>query len=222
MNSAILDRLKLGLVLLVLSGVAWGDLVIRVTQGNDSPTKIAIAPIANAGDALTEDMARIVEADLQRSGLFAVTPREDMLSYPTMVKDVYYRDWRLVGSEYLVVGDMTRMQDGRYAIDFSLLSVTAQKPVFRHQVSGSAEQMRDLSHLISDKVYREITGIPGIFSTRIAYVTATQIAERMTYRLHVADADGSPVRPVTSAEPPPPRPSDRLLSFWKDRQAGRH
>ena len=99
MNSAILDRLTLGLVLLALSGMAWGDLVIRVTQGNDSPTKIAIAPIANAGEALTEDIARIVEADLQRSGLFAVTPRQDMLSYPTMVKDVYYRDWRLVESE---------------------------------------------------------------------------------------------------------------------------
>ena len=202
MNSAILDRLKLGLVLLALSGMARGDLVIRVTQGNDSPTKIAIAPIANAGDALTEDMARIVEADLQRSGLFAVTPREDMLSYPTMVKDVYYRDWRLVGSEYLVVGHMTRMEDGRYAIDFSLLSVTAQKPVFRHRVTGSAKQMRDLSHLISDRVYREITGIPGIFSTRIAYVTATQIAERMTYRLHVADADGAREKlMLESAEP---------------------
>ena len=202
MNSAILDRLQLGLVLLALSGMASGDLVIRVTQGNDSPTKIAIAPIANAGAALTEDMARIIEADLQRSGLFALTPREDMLSYPTMVKDVYYRDWRLVGSEYLVVGNMTLMEDGRYAIDFSLLSVTAQKPVFRHRVTGSAEQIRDLSHLISDKVYREITGIPGIFSTRIAYVTATQVAERMIYRLHVADADGAREKlMLESAEP---------------------
>lgn len=202
MNSAILDRLTLGLVLLALSGMAWGDLVIRVTQGNDSPTKIAIAPIANAGEALTEDIARIVEADLQRSGLFALTPRQDMLSYPTMVKDVYYRDWRLVGSEYLVIGNMTRMEDGRYAIDFSLLSVTAQKLVFRHRVTGSAKQIRDLSHLISDRVYREITGIPGIFSTRITYVTATQIAERMTYRLHVADADGAREKlMLESAEP---------------------
>jgi TolB protein len=202
MNSAILDRLQLGLVLLALSGMAWGDLVIRVTQGNDSPTKIAIAPIANTGGALTEDMARIVEDDLKRSGLFALTPREDMLSYPTMVKDVYYRDWRLLGSEYLVVGNMTLMEDGRYAIDFNLLSVTAQKPVFSHRVTGSAEQIRDLSHLISDKVYREITGIPGIFSTRIAYVTATQVAERMTYRLHVADADGAREKlMLESAEP---------------------
>jgi TolB protein len=202
MNSAILDRLQLGLVLLALSGMAWGDLVIRVTQGNDSPTKIAIAPIANTGGALTEDMARIVEDDLKRSGLFALTPREDMLSYPTMVKDVYYRDWRLLGSEYLVVGNMTLMEDGRYAIDFNLLSVTAQKPVFRHRVTGRAEQIRDLSHLISDKVYREITGIPGIFSTRIAYVTATQVAERMTYRLHVADADGAREKlMLESAEP---------------------
>ncbi len=202
MVNSVLNKLQIGVVCLALSGVVWGELVIRVTQGNDTPTKISVAPFSRVDDSVLEDVARIIEADLQRSGLFALTPREDMLSYPSMVKDVYYRDWRLLGSEYLVVGKIMRLKDNRYAIDFSLLSVTAQKSVFRHRVTGSAKQIRDLSHLISDKIYREITGISGIFSTRIAYVTATQAANRTIYRLHVADADGAREQlMLESAEP---------------------
>ncbi len=184
-------NLHISVLLLIFVSPCWGELVIRVTQGNDTPTKIAVAPIVNANDSLTLDVARIVEADLQRSGLFSVTPRKDMLAYPSLVKDVYYRDWRLLGSEYLVIGAMTPREAGRYDIEFSLLNVTAQKVVFRHKVSGNARQMRDLSHLISDKVYQAITGIRGIFSTRIAYVTAMRASGQYVYRLHVADADGA-------------------------------
>ena len=96
-------RLSL-MLLLVVSSTAWSELVIRVTQGNDQPTIIAVSPIALNGIAVKQDIAAIVEADLQRSGLFRATPRRDMLAFPSRSNDVYYRDWRMLGTEYLVVG----------------------------------------------------------------------------------------------------------------------
>lgn len=176
---------------LPLSGTVWAELVIRVTQGNDQPTIVAVSPIALNGLAISEDIGAIVEADLQRSGLFRSIPRRDMLAFPSRASDVYYRDWRMLGSEYLVVGSMGMMDDGRYELEFSLLNVTAQKTEFKHTVRGRANEMRDLAHLVSDKVYQEITGIPGAFSTRIAYVTANRVNGKFIYRLHVADADGA-------------------------------
>ena len=146
--------------------------MIRVTQGNDKPTIVAISPIALNGIQIKEDIGRIVEADLKRSGLFSAIPRRDMLAFPAFSKDVYYRDWRMLGAEYLVVGSMALIEEDRYRLDFSLLNVTAQKTEFNHRVSGTKSQMRDLAHLISDKIYQEITGIRGAFSTRLAYVTA--------------------------------------------------
>ena len=211
--------LKLGkrlslLLLLVVSGTAWSELVIRVTQGNDKPTIVAVSPIALNGIAVKQDIAAIVEADLERSGLFRATPRRDMLAFPSRSSEVYYRDWRMLGTEYLVVGSMRAIDGGRYELEFSLLNVTAQKREFKHSVRGRANEMRDLAHLVSDKVYQAITGIKGAFSTRIAYVTATRTNGKFTYRLNVADADGA--REKLMLESPEPIMSPSWAPNGKD------
>jgi TolB protein len=211
--------LKLGkrlslLLLLVVSSTAWSELIIRVTQGNDKPTIVAVSPIALNGIAVKQDIAAIVEADLERSGLFRATPRRDMLAFPSRSSDVYYRDWRMLGTEYLVVGSMRAIDGGRYELEFSLLNVTAQKREFKHSVRGRANEMRDLAHLVSDKVYQAITGIKGAFSTRIAYVTATRNNGKFTYRLNVADADGA--REKLMLESPEPIMSPSWAPNGKD------
>ncbi|MDG1486049.1 MAG: Tol-Pal system beta propeller repeat protein TolB, partial [Porticoccaceae bacterium] len=202
------------LLLLVVSSTAWSELVIRVTQGNDKPTIVAVSPIALNGIAVKQDIAAIVEADLERSGLFRATPRRDMLAFPSRSSEVYYRDWRMLGTEYLVVGSMRAIDGGRYELEFSLLNVTAQKREFKHSVRGRANEMRDLAHLVSDKVYQAITGIKGAFSTRIAYVTATRTNGKFTYRLNVADADGA--REKLMLESPEPIMSPSWAPNGKD------
>ena len=183
--------LVLYLFLIVHPLTAWGELVIRVTQGNDQPTIIAVPPMVMSGVQLSEDVSAIVEADLQRSGLFKTIPRANMLAFPTDPEDVYFRDWRLLGSEYLIVGSVSLLKEGALELSFSLLDVNAQKTVFKHSVKGSEGQLRDLAHLASDKIYEQITGIRGAFSTRLAYVTAKQKDGRLVYRLNVSDSDGA-------------------------------
>ena len=199
--------LSLTFLLALSSSSAWSELVIRVTQGNDKPTTVAVSPIALNGLRIKEDIGAIVEADLQRSGLFRTTPRRDMLAFPSKASDVYFRDWRMLGSEYLVVGSMRTIADGRYELEFSLLNVTAQKTEFKHAVRGRVNEMRDLAHLVSDKVYQEITGIRGAFSTRIAYVTANLDSGKFVYRLNVADADGAREKLMLESSEPIMSPS---------------
>ncbi|MGB0450127.1 MAG: Tol-Pal system beta propeller repeat protein TolB [Porticoccaceae bacterium] len=195
------------LILMMFSSASYSELVIRVTQGNDKPTKIAIAPIDQAGIQTSEDISRIVESDLQRSGLFETIERRNMLAFPGRAEDVYYRDWRLLGTEYLVAGQLRPMSGGRYQLEFSLLNVTAQKTELTHKVSGSLSQIRDLAHLVSDKVYEEITGIRGAFSTRLAYVTAIRKNDKFSYRLNVADSDGAREKLVLESSEPIMSPS---------------
>ena len=120
----------------------------------------------------------------------------------------------MLGTEYLVVGSMRAIDGGRYELEFSLLNVTAQKREFKHSVRGRANEMRDLAHLVSDKVYQAITGIKGAFSTRIAYVTATRNNGKFTYRLNVADADGA--REKLMLESPEPIMSPSWAPNGKD------
>ena len=80
------------------------ELTIEITQGVDNPTRIAISPIPHNGKSLQEDVSKIVMADLKRSGLFSPIPRNNMLSFPATVKEVYYRDWRILEGGIFVGG----------------------------------------------------------------------------------------------------------------------
>ena len=187
----IIRQFSILLVALLIANSAYGELVIRVTEGNDQPTIIALSPFDLKGLKVDEDITDIVQSDLLRSGLFKLIPRSDMLAFPSNSSDVYYRDWRLLGAEYLVVGSMSVLSDGRYELEFSLLSINSQKIQFTHKVRSSSSKMRDLAHSVSDKIYKSITGIRGAFSTRLAYVSVIREGDDFTYRLKVADADGA-------------------------------
>jgi len=184
-------QISILLMVLLMGSNAYGELVIRVTEGNDQPTIIALSPFDLGDVRFDDDITRIVEADLRRSGLFELIPRRDMLAFPSKPSDVYYRDWRLLGVEYLVVGSMSLLPDGRYELEFSLLSLNSQKVQFTHKVRAVASQVRNLAHSVSDKIYESITGIRGAFSTRLAYVSVIREGDDFTYRLQVADADGA-------------------------------
>ena len=80
---------------------------------------------------------------MERSGFFKVVDRNNMLAFPSAEDDIYFRDWRLLGSEYLVVGGITETQRSRFELSFSLINVNSQKILFRHSVRGTKDQLRD-------------------------------------------------------------------------------
>ncbi len=185
-------RSLMAFMVLVISTVALtarAELTIEVTQGVDNPTSIAIAPFAWQGSGtLPEDISTIVEANLSRSGQFQPISRQDMLSHPSAEADVYFRDWRILGAEFLVIGSMDRRADGRYELAFELYDILSQQKILRQTVDGGPNNLRDMAHYVSDEIYESITGIRGAFATKIIYVEARRDG---TFRLMQADADGA-------------------------------
>ena len=190
---------KLIYLLLLLSLSARAELTIEITQGVDNPTTIAVSPIAWSGAPLPENLNAIIEADLQRSGQFRSIPKADMLSFPKSEADVFYRDWRMLGTEFLLTGQMEQTLDGAYQLTFELYDIVSQAKILRERVDGSASQLRDMAHFVSDTVYELITGIRGAFSTKIIYVEAFG-SER--FKLMLADADGAREKTLLTSKHP--------------------
>lgn len=196
-------RLIAAVCLLVACSLAHAELTIEITSGVDNPTVIAVSPIVERDGVLSEDISTIVSADLQRSGLFKPIPRENMLSRPEVKEEIYYRDWRVLGAQYLVFGYGERLADGRIKVTFGLAEVLGEKVILSQVVHGRDNSVRDIAHYISDKVYEAITGVRGAFSTRIAYVTAGQGPKgNLIYRLMVSDADGARERLMLESTEP--------------------
>ena len=73
---------------------------------------------------------------------------------------------------------------------------------------ATVPQLRSLAHYISDDVYQKLTGVRGLFSTRIAYISVQWQKNRTaSYRLEVADADGFNAKPLLISPEPVMSPS---------------
>ncbi len=189
-----------GLLLLLCSSLASADLTIEITKGSDRAIPIAIVPLQGQ-QSLPEDVAKIVSDDLARSGQFSPLSRDSLIASPTSSEAVNYGDWRAVDSNYLVVGQVR--QDGNgYRLQFELMDVYGERRLLGEEVSVGRDQLRAGAHYISDKIFEEITGIRGAFSTQIAYVTAQGAAESRRYALHVADADGHNSQQILTSDQP--------------------
>jgi TolB protein len=177
---------------------------IIIDAGYDKQTKIAIVPFAQGPElAQLQPISDIVSFDLARSGQFAPADDENMLSYPRSKAEVFFRDWRILGVEYLVIGKTSTDMLGNLSVEYHLFDVFNEREMRSDVISTSRDKWRDAAHRISDQVFEAVTGIPGAFSTRILYVLALNAGSPdASFRLEMADADGERAKTLfTSKEP---------------------
>jgi TolB protein len=210
------------LVLAVVFAVALppvrAELTIEVTGGVEGAQPMAVVPFGVAPDVSPPvDVAAVVAADLARSGRFKSMPVREMLSTPHRAEDVDLREWRLQGLNSLVVGEIRAESLAGFQISFVLFDVFTGDQLLGMSIPASAAGMRHAAHRISDAIYKELTGEPGVFSTRIAYVTVEREGDGQRTTLRVADADGhNPQTIVSSREPimsPAWSPDGRRLAY---------
>jgi len=187
---------------------------ILVTSGSVRATPIGVVPFGwQGGTVLPDDMAEIIGNDLRNSGYYAPIPKQNMIGLPTQASEVIFRDWKALGAQYVMVGNIVPA-GGRLQVQYALFNVATEQPVLTGSVSGTAEQLRDMAHYISDQSFEKLTGIKGAFSTRLLYVTAERASAPNTrYPLQRSDYDGA--RAVTLLQSREPILSPRFAPDGK-------
>jgi len=192
------------LLLTVLALEARAQLEIEIVQGNASQLPIAIVPFQwrAAGPPPITGVAEVVSADLYRSGLFAPADEADMVDRPADAESIRFGTWRLLKVDYLAIGWINDGPGGGYDIVYQLFDVNTQERLLSQITTVGPGDLRFGAHRVADAIYEKLTGVPGAFATRIAYVSATGEGDGLQYELVVADADGySPITVVGSPEP---------------------
>ena len=206
------------LLSLVLGSAVAQEKNIVVTSGSDRAIPIAVVPFGwQGGNVLSEDMAEIIGNDMRNSGIFQPIPKQNMISMPARPSEVIFRDWKALGAQYLLIGDI-QPSGGRLQVQYAVFNVTTEQQVMSGSVGGTPEQLRDMAHYIADQSFEKLTGIKGAFSTRLLYVTAERMSANNTrYTLQRSDYDGA--RAVTllqSREPilsPRYSPDGRRIAY---------
>ncbi len=170
---------------------AKAELVIELDQLGVKPTPMAVVPFGWQGNGVqAEDIAGIISADLKRSGRFDPLPVENMLQRPTTGTELNFDDWRRVLSEVVVVGRLIENSEDDYSIQFQVFDVYSARQILGYRMPSSKRGLRLAAHRAADMIYEKLTGVPGIFATRIAYVTANGTPGNEVYEMVVSDADG--------------------------------
>ncbi|MDX1460850.1 MAG: Tol-Pal system beta propeller repeat protein TolB [Xanthomonadales bacterium] len=184
---------------------AQAKLEIEIIQGNASALPIAIVPFQwrASGYPPITPVSDVVSQDLYRSGLFAPMDEADMAERPVDEESIRFGTWRLLKTDYIVIGWVNDSPGGNgYDIVYQLFDVHTQERLLSQITSVGLGDLRFGAHRVADAIYERLTGVPGAFSTRIAYVSATPDGDGTHYELVVADADGfNPQSIVGSPEP---------------------
>ena len=192
--------------LLFASSAAAQGLRIDITGVGDKQIPVAVAPLVPASPnerVFAETVQEVLEANLRRTGAFnllPVGPQFPVLSDNTPLSQDLFLRWKNQGASALVVGSIARQPDGKVDLRFRLLDNLKSVDLGGLSLVTEATQLdaRRSAHKVADYVYEKLTGEPGFFSTRLAYVRK----EAGRQVLIIADSDGENAQPaLRSSEP---------------------
>lgn len=187
------------LVPLAPSG-ARAELEIDITRGHVEPLPIAITDFYGEEEVRETGahIASLITANLERSGLFAPIDDRAFIQDPASLRGgPRFADWRLINAQALVTGRMEEQGDGRLRVEFRLWDVFGEQQMTGLAYYTTPANWRRVGHIISDAIYKRLTGEDGYFDTRIVYVAENGPANQRVKRLAIMDQDGANHRYLT-------------------------
>ncbi|MEK7244901.1 MAG: Tol-Pal system beta propeller repeat protein TolB, partial [Pseudomonadota bacterium] len=174
---------------------------IDITRGTVEPMPIAITHFLG-GDNVEQNhgrnIARVISANLERSGLFRpIDPKAFIQSAESLGNLPRFGDWRVINAQALVQGRVQIVPDGRLRAEFRLWDVFAEQQMVGLAYHTVPDNWRRVAHIISDAIYKRITGEDGYFDTRVVYIAESGPARRRVKRLAIMDQDGENHRFLT-------------------------
>ena len=179
----------------VLVTQAHAQLHLEIAKAPEEAPKIAIVPFSN-----DSSLYPIIETDLNRSGKF--TSASKNLPATASMNKPNAANWQAAGVPYVVTGTVKTTENGSYEVHYQLYDVQKQQYLLNELLTVPASRVRSAAHMISDAIYQALTGIPGDFSGRIAYVLRNPATPEQRYTLQIADTDGEQPRTILTSRDP--------------------
>ncbi len=178
------------------------EIRVDINRGTIKPLPIAIPVFSGtSGEAIDygQQLADVISANLERSGIFAPIDRAAFLQrFSSLDMQPRFAEWRGINAQALVVGGTRLERDGRLRVEFRLWDVFSSAQLTGLRLVTPPGNWRRVAHLISDEIYKRVTGENGYFDTRIVYIAESGSAKRRIKRLAIMDQDGANHRFLTN------------------------
>lgn len=184
-----IKRLLLPLLVCAFASASHAQLKVDVTRGISQPMPIAV-PNMGGDSQLGADIAGVVSANLERSGLFKPIAQNAFIEGAVADNAVpRFVDWRQISAQALVTGSVTQNGD-KIRVAFRLWDVYGEQQVSGKEYNTFRSNWRRIAHVMSDEIYKRLTGEAGYFDSRVVYVAESGPAKKRVKRLAIMDQDG--------------------------------
>lgn len=194
------------------SVLACAALAPAIAQTTPPPaTTIAIPPLSTPNDVKLEGGSSTLAVAWQATELIATDLRattelyplgpdqKDFYSFPEVTAPSFPR-WRAKGIKILLTGFVQARSDGRLTVGCYVYDVDKGRELGRKGFVVSPGDWRRAAHRCSGLAYSAVTGAPGIFDTRIAYVAESGIGAARTKKIALVDSDGTNQANLTTTD----------------------
>ena len=151
---------------------------------------VAISPLSGP---LGREIAQVVSQDLDYTGFFILLGEEGFTELPH--QEFRRENWLPAGVLCVLKGTVT-ITGGDLEAEARLFDVETGANLFGKKYKAPKNLLRALAHSIADDVYKEITGVHGVFRTKLAFIKDAGGVKD----INLADWDGERAQPVGLSE----------------------
>ena len=206
--NTIITTLVLTLLIVCATAGLPSQLEARVYLELDTPNlrriPLAVAPLqplyGYREDAESALLGRkILVDDLEFSTFFELLDDtssylEKPKSYNLSQESFDFRNWSLIGAELLIKAGYS-LSGEKLVVEFRLYDTLAGKMIVGKRYRGRAKNIRLLFHKFANQVVESITGLPGEFTSKIAFCGRHK--NEPAQELYSSDYDGHERRQIT-------------------------
>lgn len=182
---------------LLYSATAFARIYIPIDQPSDQKFPIAICDLAGGSD-FSKDIPSIIRHDLELSGYFNVIPTTAFKSNAERegitAESIRFSYWSSIGAQALVKGGV-ESQGGKYIVTLRLFDPLVPQMLIGKQYTFTKKELREVAHRFSDEIMEALTGIRGVFNTKIAYTAVTRKGGKDIF---IMDMDGENSKKITN------------------------
>jgi TolB protein len=192
-----MKRLILSFVIAALFAPAIASARIYIPVDQPSDEKFPIAVTKLKGGDVGEQISDIIANDMKLSGYFEVLPEDLYKSVASdegsSIENIKFSYWTAIGAQALVKGEVSSASGG-VQVTLRLFDPNLREMLVGKQYKADKKDIRKVAHRFSDEIMMALTGMRGIFNTRIAYTVASS---KKSKEIFVMDMDGYNAGAVT-------------------------
>ncbi len=175
--------------------------IFNINESILDPAPVAVTDFIAADEnsaSMGMDIAAVITNNLERSALFRPIDKNAFVdSVSAFDQAPRFEDWRLIGAEALITGQVEINAQGDLVVSFRLWDTFRQRQMAGQVFNTTTDNWRRVAHKISDLVYERYTGEAGYFDTRIVYIEESGQKTDPRTRLTIMDQDGANRRFLT-------------------------